>query len=72
MVVAEGDYVVEFGVRAGNWPSGPFRGIDVPGGPYERGAAFMYRILDGRLAERWAIRDDLGLMLQLGAITSTG
>src|SRR5262245_30535702 len=70
VMVAEGDYVIEFGVRAGRWPGGPFRGIDVPSGPFERDAAFMYRLADGRLAERWAIRDDLGLMLQLGAITS--
>jgi ketosteroid isomerase-like protein len=68
VVVAEGDYVVEYGVRAGNWPAGPFRGIDVPGGPYERDVAFMYRLEDGRIAERWAVRDDLGLMLQLGAV----
>lgn len=69
VVVAEGDYVVEFGVRAGHWPGGSFRGIDIPAGPYKRDVAFMYRLVDGRLAERWAIRDDLGLMLQLGAIT---
>jgi predicted ester cyclase len=28
----------------------------------------MYRLVDGRIAERWAVRDDLGMMRQLGAI----
>jgi hypothetical protein len=27
----------------------------------------MYRLHDRRIAERWAVRDDLKLMLQLGA-----
>lgn len=70
VVVAEDNYVVEYGVRAGYWPGGPFRGFDVPGGPYERDVAFMYRLEDGRIAERWAVRDDLSLMLQLGALLS--
>jgi hypothetical protein len=29
----------------------------------------MYRLVDGRIAERWAVRDDLSMMLQLGALT---
>jgi predicted ester cyclase len=27
----------------------------------------MYRFEDGKIAERWAIRDDLGMLKQLGA-----
>jgi hypothetical protein len=27
----------------------------------------MYRVSDGKVAERWAIRDDLGFLRQLGA-----
>ena len=65
-VVAEGDYVVQYGVRAGQWPGGPFLGISAPAGPYARGTAFMYRLVDGRIAERWAVRDDLGMIRQLG------
>jgi predicted ester cyclase len=59
---------VEYGVRAGHWPAGPSRGFEVPGGHYERDVAFIYRLDEGRIAERWAVRDDLGLMLQLGAV----
>jgi hypothetical protein len=29
----------------------------------------MYRLVDFRIAERWAVRDDLGMMLQLGALS---
>jgi ketosteroid isomerase-like protein len=66
VVVADGDHVVEYGTRAGNWPAGTFRDYDIPGGPYEQDVAFMYRLSDGRIAERWAVRDDLGLIVRLG------
>jgi predicted ester cyclase len=68
-VIVEDDLVVQYGVRAGHWPGGDFLGFDVPEGDYRRDVAFMYRIRDGRIAERWAVRDDLGMMRQLGAIT---
>jgi ketosteroid isomerase-like protein len=71
VVVAERDYVIEYGVRAGNWPAGSFRGFYIPAGHYERDVAFMYRLRDRRIAERWAVRDDLGLILQLGAVIPT-
>jgi predicted ester cyclase len=67
-VVAEGDLVVQFGVRAHDWPGGRFRGFEVPAGHCERGTAFMYRIAGGRLVERWAVNDLLAMLLQLGAI----
>jgi len=67
-VIEDGDLVVEYGTREGSWPGGTFRGVEVPPGPYTRDVAFMYRFVDGRIAERWAVRDDLGMMIQLGAI----
>jgi ketosteroid isomerase-like protein len=67
-VVAEDDLVVQFGVRGGDWPGAPFRGFDVPAGPYSRDTAFMYRVTDGRISERWAVNDHLTWLLQLGAI----
>ena len=67
-VVAEGDLVVQFGTREQHWPGGSFRGFDIPSGRFTRDTAFAYRLTDGRVSERWAIRDDLGMMLQLGAI----
>ena len=65
-VVAEGDLVVQFGSREVHWPGGGFRGFDLNQGVSTRDAAFAYRLRDGRIAERWAIRDDLAMILQLG------
>lgn len=68
IVVGEQDLVVQFGVRGGEWPGGAFRGFDVPAGPYARDTAFMYRVTEGRISERWAVNDHLTWLLQLGAI----
>jgi predicted ester cyclase len=67
-VVAEDDLVVQFGVREGRWTGGTFQGFDVPAGAYLRDTAFMYRLVDGRIVERWAANDHLAMLLQLGAI----
>jgi predicted ester cyclase len=72
VVVAEGDYVVQYGIREGHWPGGSFRGAQIPAGDYAREVAFMYRLHQGRIAERWAVRDDLGMMQQLGASIAIG
>ena len=66
-VVAEGDLVVQFGRRELVWPGGTFRGFAVPAGTSIREVAFAYRLRDGRIVERWAIRDDLAMFEQLGA-----
>jgi hypothetical protein len=59
---------VQFGRREHEWPGGSVRGFDVPLGTYTRDTAFAYRFVEGRIAERWAIRDDLAMLLQLGAL----
>ena len=71
VVVAEDDFVVQHGVRGGVWPGGAFLGIDAAPGPYAREVAFVYRLASGRIAERWAVRDDLGMLRQLGAYPAT-
>ena len=71
VVVAEDDFVIQFGVRQAQWPGRTFRGFDVPGGPYTADAVFIYRLVEGRIAKRWAVRDDLGMLVQLGALTPT-
>ncbi len=68
VVVAEGEFVVQFGRRAGRWPGGEFLGIPAAAGDYARDFAAMYRFADGKIAERWAVRDDLSVLRQLGAI----
>jgi lactoylglutathione lyase len=67
-VVAEGPYVVQFGKRGGRWSGGSFLGIDAPAGQYTRDFMAAYRFAHGQIAERWAIRDDLGMLRQLGAL----
>lgn len=71
VVIAEGDYVVQFGIRGGRWAGGPFLGVEAPAGDYSREVAFVYRLVDGRIAERWAVRDDLTMLRQLGALTTS-
>src|SRR5580765_8937668 len=68
VTVAEGEYVIQYGTRIQTWPGGPFRGFDVPAGTITRDSAFMFRVKDGRITDRWAIRDDLAMMAQLGAV----
>jgi hypothetical protein len=70
--VADGDYVVQFGVREQVWPGGTFRGYDLPAGTFRRDTAFAYRLENGRIAERWAIRDDLAMVQQLGGRPNAG
>jgi predicted ester cyclase len=65
-VVTDGRYVVHHGLRTGHWPGGDFLGIAAPLGDYTREVVFIYRVSDGKVAERWAIRDDLGFLRQLG------
>ena len=67
-VVAEGDYVVQFGRRGGDWAGGDLMGFRAGPGPYIRDFAALYRFEGGRIAERWVVRDDLGMLKQLGAI----
>jgi predicted ester cyclase len=67
-VIAESDFVVQHGVRGGRWPGGPFLGFEAEPGKYAREVVFVFRLEDGKIAERWAIRDDLTMLRQLGAL----
>jgi ketosteroid isomerase-like protein len=66
-IVAEGDLIVQFGSREMYWPGGGFKGFDLPAGQVTRDVAFAYRFRDGRICERWAVRDDLAMIHQLRA-----
>lgn len=49
-----------------------FRAIATPQGErFSVEHLHLYRMSDGRIAEHWVVRDDLGMMLQLGAISTT-
>jgi predicted SnoaL-like aldol condensation-catalyzing enzyme len=67
--VAEGDLVIVFGVREGYWLSPSFRGVSTPHpGRIATELAHMFRLRDGLIVEHWAVRDDLGMMQQLGVL----
>ena len=70
--VAEGDKVVTrltaYGRHEGELP-GP---MPATGADISQTAVAIRRIANGRIAEHWSDRDDLGLMGQLGVITLPG
>jgi predicted ester cyclase len=67
-IVGDGDLVV-YGRREGTWQATSFRGIDTPSNiPVSVELAHMFRLHEGKIAEHWAVRDDLGMMQQLGVL----
>lgn len=70
-VVAEGEFVVHHGIRGGQWNGGSLFGFDLRPGAYQREVVFMYRIRDGLITDRWAVRDDLTMLRQLGGLPPT-
>jgi steroid delta-isomerase-like uncharacterized protein len=66
LLVADGDYVV------GRWTAsgtnlGPWGSLEPTGRTVTFSAANIFRFEDGKVAELWNHRDDLGLMQQVGA-----
>jgi predicted ester cyclase len=69
MLVAEGDLVVIHGIREATWQADGFRGLPTPKGkPVAVELVHIFRVCDGKIVEHWAVRDDLGLMKQLGVV----
>ncbi len=64
--VAEGDKVVNRMTITGT-QQGEFMGIPATGKSFSMGAVAIFRIEDGRIAERWGHSDAMGMMQQLGA-----
>jgi predicted ester cyclase len=68
-VVAEEDLVVVYGVREATWQGEKFRGLATPKGKHIAvELAHMFRLRAGKIVEHWVVRDDLGMMQQLGVI----
>ena len=70
-LVAEGDKVVH------RWTSrathrGEFRGIAPTNRQVNMKGIEVFRIKNGKVAERWGLADSLGLLQQLGATLTTG
>jgi steroid delta-isomerase-like uncharacterized protein len=70
-MVAEGDKVVVRLHRTGTH-KGEYLGFAATGKRIEQTALVMFRIENGKIAEYWLHYDELGLLLQIGAIPALG
>lgn len=68
-VMAEGD-LVAFRLLMHGTHRGPLPGMGLPGTGRRVSVRqiHMARVRDGKVAEHWAVRDDLGMLIQLGAL----
>jgi steroid delta-isomerase-like uncharacterized protein len=64
-MVAEGDRVVVRWTMYGTH-EGPFLGLPATGRPYRVDGVNLFRVVDGRIAERWSFLDVPALLAQLG------
>lgn len=67
-VISEGDKVAVRDVFRGTH-QGDFMGVPATGNRVNMEAIHIYRLSEGKLAEHWVARDDLGMMRQLGAVS---
>ena len=70
-LVAEGDHVVAR-VTASGIHAGELMGIPATGKRLEMTGIVIYRIESGRIVERWAQHDTLGMLQQLGVLPQPG
>ena len=61
-------YVTWSGTHKGE-ASMPWGKISPTGKPFSVRHVHIYRLIDGKITEHWAVRDDLGMLLQLGVLT---
>ena len=66
-IIAEGDMVALRGTTSGTH-EGEFAGIAPTGKRFAVQQTHWIRVADGKLVEHWAVRDDLGMMRQLGVM----
>ena len=70
-VVAEADKVA-IRARVSGRHVGPFAGVPVTGREFSVEHTHIVRILDGKVVEHWANRDDAGMLRQLGLLRVGG
>ena len=70
-MIAEGE-MVACRVRVSGTQSGEVFGIPPTGKSFTAEHVHWHRVTDGKLVERWAVRDDLGTLIQLGIIDPPG
>jgi predicted ester cyclase len=64
--VADGELVMAAAVMTGRH-TGPFNGIAPTGRPISHNQVHIFTIPNGQITRHRAVRDDLGLLFQLGA-----
>ncbi len=70
-IIAEGD-MVACRVRVGGTMQGELFGVAPTGKRFSAEHVHWHRVADGKLVERWAVRDDLGTLIQLGIVDPPG
>lgn len=70
-LVADGDQVWVHVTGSGTH-EGEFQGLPATGRHFEARSVDMWQVRDGKLAEHRAVRDDLSMMRQLGALGQPG
>jgi predicted SnoaL-like aldol condensation-catalyzing enzyme len=75
-IVAENDLVVchlahRVVHRGGDWTSRLGSHAVLEGKVVTWSSVTMFRIRDGKIAEEWVCRDELGMLIQLGAVAAT-
>ena len=71
LILGDGDLVAARWTATGTH-SGTFAAIEPTGKEVEFAGVNIFRFSDGKVAEIWNHRDDLGLLTQLGAEVTTG
>ncbi len=59
-------------VRMSGTHDNEFAGIPPTGNSFEIKQIHRFRLADGKITDHWAVRDDLGMMQQLGVIPAPG
>ena len=68
-LLADGDRVAVRTMWSGTYRGDQFRGVRTPTpGAFSHEHIHIYRLVDGKLAEHWVVRDDLTMLRQLGAL----
>jgi steroid delta-isomerase-like uncharacterized protein len=70
-LVAEGDKVVTRSLFSGTH-QGPFMGIPPTGKHFTMEQINITQVVNGKAVEHWGVRDDLGMMQQLGVVPQPG
>jgi len=67
-MIAEGD-MVACRITASGTQNGEFQGSPPTGKRFSVDHVHWHRVVDGKLVEHWAVRDDVGMMQQLGLLS---